>query len=338
MIPASKVTPEAINFMARYGRGLICLTLTKERCQRLRLPLMVGNNTEQFSTNFTVSIEAAQGVTTGISAADRALTVQTAVAADATPQDIVMPGHIFPLMARDGGVLTRAGHTEAGCDLGRLAGLEAASVIVEIMNEDGTMARRPDLEVFAQEHGIKLGTVADLIRYRLENEKTIERVSECRLPTDLGEFRLIGYSDALAQTSHFAMVYGELDTTQPVTVRVQMQDVMCDALLVKREDCGWPLRQAMAKIVEQGSGVIVLLHQNQTSAAWLQKVEEMHYQDTGILRTADRSDDNKTYGKGAQILQDLGIKRLRVLGSGHYTQPLAGFDLEICEFVEKDTK
>lgn len=336
MIPAAKITPQIINFMARYGRGLICLTLTQERCQRLRLPLMVGNNSEQFSTNFTVSIEAAQGVTTGISAADRALTVQAAVSPEAKPQDIVMPGHIFPLMARDGGVLTRAGHTEAGCDLARLAGLEPASVIVEIMNEDGTMARRSDLEVFAQTHGLKLGTVADLIRYRLENEKTIERVSECKLPTELGEFRLIGYADSIGHEAHFALVYGTLELDEPVLVRVQMQEVLCDALMAERAECGWPLRKAMARIVQAGSGVIVLLHQNQNSQAWLQKVETLHYKDAGRSPQMEPLDDNKTYGKGAQILQDLGITRLRVLGSSHYTQPLAGFDLEICEFIDKD--
>jgi 3,4-dihydroxy-2-butanone 4-phosphate synthase len=208
LMAAEQVTPEAINFMARYGRGLICLTLTRERCQQLRLPLMVGINESPHSTNFTVSIEAASGVTTGISAADRATTVQAAVRPDALPQDLVQPGHIFPLMAQPGGVLVRAGHTEAGCDLARLAGLAPASVIVEILNEDGTMARRPDLEVFAQRHGLKIGTIADLIHYRVANEKTIERVSECNLPTEFGDFRLIAFQDCIDNELHMALVKG----------------------------------------------------------------------------------------------------------------------------------
>ncbi|MDX1796675.1 MAG: 3,4-dihydroxy-2-butanone-4-phosphate synthase, partial [Hydrogenovibrio sp.] len=204
LVPASTVTAEDINFMARYGRGLICLTMTKERCHQLHLPLMVRDNQDPHGTNFTVSIEAARGVTTGISAADRAVTIQAAVAENASSDDIVTPGHVFPLMAQPGGVLTRAGHTEAGCDLASLAGFEPASVIVEIMNEDGTMARRDDLEAYAEEHGLKIGTIADLIEYRLKNEKTIERVSQCQLPTEFGDFRLIGYEDVLEHRAHFA--------------------------------------------------------------------------------------------------------------------------------------
>ncbi|MBL7000852.1 MAG: 3,4-dihydroxy-2-butanone-4-phosphate synthase, partial [Gammaproteobacteria bacterium] len=199
LMAAEAVTPADINFMARYGRGLICLTLSQQRCKQLRLPLMVGDNTAALETNFTVSIEAAEGVTTGISASDRAVTVLAAVKADATPEDLVQPGHIFPLMARPGGVLTRAGHTEAGCDLARLAGFEAASVIVEILNEDGTMARRNDLELFAKKHELKIGTIEDLIRYRIENEKTLERIVETNFPTDYGDFKLIAYEDAIDQ-------------------------------------------------------------------------------------------------------------------------------------------
>jgi 3,4-dihydroxy 2-butanone 4-phosphate synthase/GTP cyclohydrolase II len=228
VMAAESVTPEAINFMARYGRGLICLTLTKEHCNQLRLPLMVPTDDELSATNFTVSIEAANGVTTGISAADRATTVLAAVASDAQPQDLVQPGHIFPLMAQPGGVLVRAGHTEAGCDLARLAGLSAAAVIVEILNDDGTMARRPDLEKFAQTHNLKIGTIADLIQYRVRNEHTVERVSECLFPTRYGEFRLLAYQDMVDNELHLALVKGQPTPEQPALVRVHMQNSLCD--------------------------------------------------------------------------------------------------------------
>ncbi|MES9844018.1 MAG: 3,4-dihydroxy-2-butanone-4-phosphate synthase, partial [Candidatus Sedimenticola sp. 6PFRAG5] len=227
LMAAEMVTPEAINFMARYGRGLICLTLNKERCQQLRLPLMVGVNESQHATNFTVSIEAAEGVTTGISASDRSTTVLAAVKEDAQPQDIVQPGHIFPLMAQPGGVLVRAGHTEAGCDLARLAGMNPSSVIVEILNEDGTMARRPDLELFAKEHNLKIGTIADLIHYRVRNEKTIERISECTLPTEYGDFKLVAYQDCIDNELHLALVKGNVTPDEPTLVRVHMQNTLC---------------------------------------------------------------------------------------------------------------
>ena len=224
LMAAEAVTPAAINFMARYGRGLICLTLTKERCQQLRLPLMVNANEALHATNFTVSIEAAEGVTTGISAADRATTVQAAVRPDAQPRDLVQPGHIFPLMAQPGGVLVRAGHTEAGCDLARLAGMSPAAVIVEILNEDGSMARRPDLELFAREHGLKMGTIEDLIQYRVRHEKTIEHLNECTLDTEFGEFRVIAYQDCIDNEVHLALTMGELDPERPAMVRVHMQN------------------------------------------------------------------------------------------------------------------
>src|SRR5690554_2586648 len=246
IMAAECITPEAINFMARYGRGLICLTLTEERCEQLNLPLMVGQNNSPYATNFTVSIEAAEGVTTGISAADRAQTVLAAVAKDAKPADLVMPGHIFPLKAREGGVLNRAGHTEAGCDLAKLAGLEPAAVIVEILNEDGSMARRPDLEIFAKEHGLKMGTIADLIHYRLQNEPTVERVAECRMPTEFGEFRLVAYRDLLERELHLALVKGDIEPEESTLVRVHMQHTLCD-LFGNQRDCGWPLRDVMAR-------------------------------------------------------------------------------------------
>jgi len=218
IMAAELVRADDINFMARYGRGLICLTLTRERCERLRLPMMVSQNNERHTTNFTISIEAAEGVTTGISAADRAVTVRTAVASNAKASDLVQPGHIFPLMAQPGGVLTRAGHTEAGCDLARLAGLEPASVIVEILNEDGTMARRPDLEKFAADHNIKIGTIADLIEYRMLNEKSVERMATSRMPTEFGEFKLHAYRNVIDNQVHLALVKGDLQPGQPTLV------------------------------------------------------------------------------------------------------------------------
>ena len=249
IIAAEHISAEAINFMATHGRGLICLTMTQERCSQLDLPLMVKNNGAAFSTNFTMSIEASKGVTTGISAADRARTVQAAIAKGAVPSDIVQPGHIFPIMAQPGGVLTRAGHTEAGCDLARLAGLEPSSVIVEILNEDGTMARRPDLEVFAKQHDIKIGTIADLIEYRNLNETTIEQVAKCKLPTEHGEFDLVTYKDTIDGQLHYALLKGEIKQQEPTLVRVHLQSTFNDILLSDRNaDRSWGLSQAMAYI------------------------------------------------------------------------------------------
>ena len=234
---------EDVNFMAKYGRGLICLTLTQERCRQLQLPLMVSDTQHRRTTNFTVSIEAAEGVTTGISAADRARTIQAAVKKSAKPTDIVQPGHIFPLMAQRGGVLARAGHTEAGVDLARLAGLEPASVICEIMNEDGTMARLPELEQFAGQHGLKIGTIADLIRYRMEHESTIQRVGECTLPTDFGDFRVLAYHDDIGNAVHLALVRGRIGHEQPTLVRVHVQESLLDLFTdVHRGHCIAPWR------------------------------------------------------------------------------------------------
>jgi len=336
MVPADTVTPEDINFMAKYGRGLICLTLTEEKCKQLHLPLMVRDNQDPHGTNFTVSIEAAKGVTTGISAHDRAVTIRTAVKPDAKPDDIVTPGHVFPLMARPGGVLTRAGHTEAGCDLARLAGHQPASVIVEIMNEDGTMARRNDLEKFAREHGLKMGTIADLIQYRLKHEKTIERVAECDLPTEYGRFRLIGYEDVVQHKAHFALVFGKINADYPVLVRVHMQDTLCDLFHARRLECGWPLRNAMQQISEAGSGVIVVLRKKESDTDLLDKIQHYALKDRGIQPPeAALGDDAKTYGLGAQILADLGLKKLQVIGSPSPLNALSGFGLEIVEYVNK---
>lgn len=334
LMAASMVRPEDINFMARYGRGLICLTLTRERCKQLSLPLMVSDTNDKHGTNFTVSIEAARGVTTGISAYDRAHTVRTAVAPNAGPGDIVMPGHIFPLMAQPGGVLSRAGHTEAGCDLTRLASLEPAAVIVEILNEDGTMARRPDLEIFAREHGIKIGTIADLIHYRLRNEPTVERVAECDMPTEHGDFRLVAYRDLIEQELHLALVMGERDPDEPTLVRVHMENTLCDLFGNRRGDCGWPLDDALRYIAEQGSGIAIILRQNESPDGLLRRIQDYQLEDRGVRTPAqDHSDDLRTYGIGAQILTDLGVRRMRVLSSPKRMHGLSGFGLEVEEYV-----
>jgi 3,4-dihydroxy 2-butanone 4-phosphate synthase/GTP cyclohydrolase II len=338
VMAAELVTPEAINFMARYGRGLICLTLTKERCQQLRLPLMVGVNESSHGTNFTVSIEAAEGVTTGISATDRATTVLAAVKADAEPKDIVQPGHIFPLMAQPGGVLVRAGHTEAGCDLTRLAGLTPASVIVEILNEDGSMARRSDLERFAHEHGLKIGTIADLIQYRVQHEKTVERVSDCSLPTEIGDFRMYAYQDCVDNELHLALVYGKVISSQPVLVRVHMQNTLCDLFPTRHERCGWPLASAMKRIREEGSGVIVVLRNHDSSREIIQRMRDMqftHHEDENI-GSHDNIKHLRTYGIGAQILYDLGVRKMRVMSAPTSLHGISGFDLEVTEYVGRD--
>jgi 3,4-dihydroxy 2-butanone 4-phosphate synthase/GTP cyclohydrolase II len=337
IMPSSLVTADDINFMARYGRGLICMTMTRERCEQLRLPLMVSKTNDRHGTNFTVSIEAARGVTTGISAADRAATVRAAVAAEASASDIVMPGHIFPLMAQPGGVLTRAGHTEAGCDLAKLAGFEASSVIVEILNEDGTMARRPDLEVFAQQHGLKIGTIADLIHYRIENEKTVERVAECPLTTEFGEFRLLSFHDALEDTMHFALVYGEPDVSKPVLTRVHMQNSLCDVFTGELPECKRALRKAMARVAEEGSGIVVVLRNADRPADIELNMRNIQQAAKGVdLPKQAPRHDLRTYGLGAQILLDLGVHKMRILGSKLKLHGLSGFDLSVTEYVDFD--
>ncbi|MDH5435331.1 MAG: bifunctional 3,4-dihydroxy-2-butanone-4-phosphate synthase/GTP cyclohydrolase II [Gammaproteobacteria bacterium] len=334
IMAASSVRAEDINFMATYGRGLICLTLTEERCQQLNLPLMVSDNKDQHSTNFTMSIEAAKGVTTGISAADRAMTVQAAVAPDAKSTDIVQPGHVFPLKAQPGGVLTRAGHTEAGCDLARLAGFEPAAVIVEILNEDGTMARRPDLEVFAEKHGLKLGTVADLIHYRVQNERTVVRVSECDFPTESGKFKLYAFHETISDNIHFALVMGEIQSAKPTLVRVHMENSLCDIFGGLREGCSHSARKAMNRIAEEGSGVVVLLRNHESTEELIQRIQGYQQRDQGKeqLKTAAKS-DLRTFGIGAQILSDLGVRQMNVLGTPMKMHGLSGFELEVVEYV-----
>ncbi|MFV2060609.1 MAG: bifunctional 3,4-dihydroxy-2-butanone-4-phosphate synthase/GTP cyclohydrolase II [Gammaproteobacteria bacterium] len=334
IISASAVKAEDVNFMATNGRGLICLTLTKQRCEQLNLPLMVSQNNDQHGTNFTMSIEAARGVTTGISAGDRAVTVQMAVAENAKPQDIVQPGHIFPLMAKPGGVLTRAGHTEAGCDLAKLAGHEPAAVIVEILNEDGTMARRPDLEKFAKQHDLKIGTVADLIHYRMQHEKTIECVTSSKLATEYGEFILHGYKNLIDESLHFAIVFGDISKSTPL-VRVHIQNSLCDLFSNIREDCGWPLNDALKRIADEGQGVLVMLRLPESTDELIQRIKNYAIQDESKKALPQSSsDDLRTFGIGAQILRDLGIRHMRVLSAPKKLHGLSGFDLEIDEYVQ----
>jgi 3,4-dihydroxy 2-butanone 4-phosphate synthase/GTP cyclohydrolase II len=333
IIAAEHVRAEDINFMAHYGRGLICLTLTRERCRQLRLPLMVSDTNTDHRTNFTVSIEAAEGVTTGISAHDRAHTIRTAVRRDARPEDLRQPGHIFPLMAQPGGVLTRAGHTEAGCDLTRLAGLEPAAAIVEILNDDGTMARRPDLEKFAQRHKLKMGTIADLIRYRLEKERSVERIAERTITTEFGAFRMFCYEDHVNRTVHLALVAGELEDERVPLVRVHLKDTLGDVVGIRDRALGWPLRSAMQRIAREGHGVIVILRPDETPRDLMDAVHSI-----GLDGPAPPAQAGakvlRTYGIGAQILRDLGVTRMRVLSAPKQMHGLSGFDLEVVEYVD----
>lgn len=335
LMAAEKVRPEDINYMARYGRGLICLTMTRERCAQLRLPLMVFETDERHATNFTVSIEAATGITTGISAHDRARTVQVAVARDARSEDLSQPGHIFPVMAQPGGVLTRAGHTEAGCDLARLAGLEPAATIVEILNEDGSMARRPDLEKFSRDHGVKIGTIADLIRYRLEKERNVERISDTRVQTAHGEFDLYCYDDHIHRTVHLALVKGDLAAAREPLVRVHIQDTLGDMLRIQDRTLGWPIDSAIERIAAEDTGVIVILREQESPRELVEAVEGLSRSTDELRRKRDGEAVLRTYGIGAQILKDLGIQRMRVLSAPKQMHGISGFDLEITEYVEK---
>ena len=334
IMAAEKVRPEDINYMARYGRGLICLTLTRERCAQLRLPLMVEETDQHHATNFTVSIEATEGITTGISAHDRAKTVQAAVAKNATPDQLSQPGHIFPIMAQPGGVLTRAGHTEAGCDLARLAGFEPAATIVEILNEDGSMARRPDLEEFARKHDIRIGTIADLIRYRLEKERFVERIAKKAVITDYGDFTLYCYDDQVSQSVHVALVKGDLSKHESPLVRVHIQDTLGDVLGVQATALGWPVTNAIRRISEEETGIVIILREQESSRDLMDAVENLSLQADEL--NEKRIDDGlRTYGVGAQILRDLGVKQMRVLSAPKQMYAISGFDLKITEYVEQ---
>ena len=333
IMAAEKVRPEDINYMAMHGRGLICLTMTRKRCKQLRLPLMVSETDEHHATNFTISIEAAEGITTGISAHDRAKTIKAAVASDARPEHLSQPGHIFPVMAQPGGVLTRAGHTEAGCDLARLAGLEPAAAIVEILNDDGTMARRPDLEKFARKHGIRIGTIADLIRYRLEKERNVERIAEKRVATEFGEFTMYCYDDLVNRSVHVALVKGDVTRVEAPLVRVHIQDTLGDVVGVKSQSLGWPLHSAIERVAKEEIGVVVVLREQETTRDFMEAVEnlDVHHDELESRRTGDSV--LRTYGIGAQILRDLGLSKIRVLSAPKQMYAISGFDLEIVEYV-----
>ncbi len=334
VMAAQNVRAEDVNFMARFGRGLICLTLTADRCRQLRLPLMVSETHREHRTNFTLSIEAAEGVTTGISAHDRAHTIITAVKPDAKPEDLRQPGHIFPVMAQPGGVLTRAGHTEAGCDLARLAGLDPSAMIVEIMNDDGTMARRPDLEAFADKHQLKIGTIADLIRYRLRQERSVERIAEQTVSTEFGEFKLFAYEDHVHRDVHLALVRGELDPARPPLVRVHPIDTLSDLVGVLGLGRTWTLRAAMQRVAESEYGIVIVLRDQTSPRELADTVATLGERLEPVAPTADAQPQVlRTYGIGAQILKDLGVTRMQVLSTPKQLQGISAFGLEIVGYV-----
>jgi 3,4-dihydroxy 2-butanone 4-phosphate synthase/GTP cyclohydrolase II len=333
VLAADHVTPEAINFMARFGRGLICLTLTRERCEHLRLPPMAARNGTFYSTAFTVSIEAAEGVTTGISAADRARTVQAAVARNAQPADLVQPGHVFPLQAVDGGVLIRAGHTEAGCDLAAMAGCSPSAVICEIMKDDGTMARLPDLQLFAAQHGLKIGTIADLIHHRSRNESLVEKIGERPLHTAYGEFTAHAFRDKTSQSVHLALVKGRWDAGDTVPVRVHEPLSVLDALEIRRSMHSWGLDTSLHYLDSQGKGVAVLLNCGESPERLLEQFE-------GTARAAQAPErgrmDLRTYGIGAQILRECGVHKMRLMGNPRRMPSMTGYGLEITGYIPKE--
>jgi len=331
LMAADCVRAEDINFMARFGRGLICLTLTRERCAQLRLPLMVSDTDRTQRTNFTLSIEAAEGVTTGISAHDRAHTVRTAVRSDARPEHLRQPGHVFPVMAQPGGVLTRAGHTEAGCDLARLAGFEPAAAIVEIMNDDGTMARRPELQAFARRHQLKIGTIADLIRHRLQTERSVERIAEQTVSTAHGEFRLYCYEDHVNRDVHLALVHGDLAAATPI-VRVHLTDTLRDLVGIRDGSHAWTLPAALQRIADSPCGVVVILRQREPPRELLDAVGALSRRASGEP-AALSGRVLRTYGVGAQILRDLGVQRMRVLSAPKQLHGISAFGLEIVDYV-----
>ena len=330
VIAADHITPEAINFMARHARGLICLTLSRALCERLQLPPMVARNGAKHATAFTVSIEAAEGVTTGISAADRARTVQAAVAPNATAADLVQPGHIFPLQAVDGGVLMRAGHTEAGCDLSVMAGCSAASVICEVMNDDGTMARLPDLQIFAAQHGLKIGTIADLIEYRSRNESLIEKMGSRQIETAFGSFTAHAFCDKPSQGVHLALVKGIWQPDDTVPARVHEPLSVLDVLEVNRSLHSWSLDASLRHIAAQGQGVAVLLNCGESAADLLAQFD-------GTARPAQAPErgqmDLRTYGIGAQILLACGVRKMQLMGSPRRSPGLTGYGLETTGYL-----
>ena len=333
VLAADHVTPEAINFMAKYGRGLICLTLTRQRCEHLQLPPMVARNGTVHATAFTVSIEAAKGVTTGISAADRAKTIQVAVASNTQASDLVQPGHVFPLQAVDGGVLMRAGHTEAGCDLAQLAGCSPTSVICEIMKDDGTMARLPDLQIFAQEHGIKIGTIADLIEYRSRTESLLKKISTREINTAHGLFKSVAYQDLPSHGVHLALIKGQWNIEQEVLVRVHEPLSVFDLLETQRTAHSWSLNDAMKRISQEQHGVLVLLNCGESA-------QQMLAQFKGTAKSAQAPErsrmDLRTYGIGAQIIRDCGVKKMRLMGQARRMPSMTGYGLETTGYLAKE--
>jgi 3,4-dihydroxy 2-butanone 4-phosphate synthase/GTP cyclohydrolase II len=338
IMAAGRVRAEDINFMAREARGLICLALSETRCRKLGLRPMVRDNGSTYHTNFTVSIEAAEGVTTGISAHDRARTIQVAVAPEAKPGDLVQPGHVFPLMAQPGGVLSRAGHTEAACDLASLAGCEPAGVLVEILHEDGSMARRPELEAFARKHGLKIGSIADLIRHRLQTEKTVQRVHESEVQTEFGAFRLVVFRDSLHNDLHYALVRGRVDDGAPVLARVHVRNTLSDTLHLLRDDLGLTLTAALRRIADEGRGVAVVLACEEDPAGVLTRLTRGTAAEgdphAAHARRNREQQEWRQLGLGAQILADLGARSLRVLGTPRKLIGISGFGLEVAEYVE----
>jgi 3,4-dihydroxy 2-butanone 4-phosphate synthase/GTP cyclohydrolase II len=332
VLAADHVTADAINFMARFGRGLICLTLTRERCERLQLPPMTVRNGDKKGTAFTVSIEAAEGVTTGISAADRARTIEAAVAKNAKPDDLVQPGHIFPLQAVEGGVLMRAGHTEAGCDLAVMAGCSPASVICEIMNDDGTMARLPDLQLFAAEHGLKIGTIADLIEHRSRVESLVEKLGSRPINTAFGEFTVHAFKDKTAQGVHLALVKGQWEASETVLARVHEPLSIFDALEVGRAMHSWSLDASLARLEAEGKGVVVFLNCGESA-------DQLLAQFDGTARASHGPErgrmDLRTYGIGAQILRECGVHKMNLMGNPRRMPSMAGYGLEIVGYITK---
>lgn len=326
VLAADFVTPEAINFMARHARGLVCLTLTEERCNFLGLPMMASRNGSSFGTNFTASIEAAEGVTTGISAADRARTIQVAIGKDSQPQDIVQPGHIFPVRAQRGGVLMRAGHTEAGCDLAQMAGLTPASVICEIMKDDGTMARLPDLLEFAALHGLKIGTIADLIQFRNQNESLVERVGERTIHTVHGDFHMIAYRDKPSQSAHLVLCHGQITPNSETLVRVHQPVSIMDLLETRATGHSWNLASAMSAIKASERGVVVLLNCEASAETMFAQIEALDK--PGVAARAAKM-DLRTYGIGAQILKDVGVGKMRLLANPRKMPSMHGYGLEV---------
>ena len=342
VLAADHVSAEAVNFMAKHGRGLICLTLTRERCQQLNLPLMVRDNGTSMGTNFTVSIEAASGVTTGISAADRALTIKTAVAPNAKPSDLVQPGHVFPLMAQPGGVLIRSGHTEAGCDLAAMAGCSPTSVICEIMKDDGSMARLPDLLEFAKEHQLKIGSIADLIQYRSQHESIVVREGMREFITPWGKFEGIIYRDTPSSCIHIALVHGKPSEELETLVRVHEPVTVLDFLDAKVSNHSWPLAQALQQIAAAPSGVAVLLNAAGIAAPnnedWLAQFQKLNQPTNEVKKPLSRKTDFRSYGIGAQILKDIGVGKMRLLANPNPVPSLSGYKLEVTGYTPYQPK